>query len=108
MGGSDGIGGEITTTPGGGLNDDDWTSVGDGGIHRGGDTASMGGTGTTRSPRIELDSFVIELVRAFPGSIITPDMDGRMPLTDAIYDWIDYSTKEHDVLPTAPAAGGGG
>ena len=77
-------------------------------IHRGGDTASMGGTGTTRSPRIELDSFVIELVRAFPGSIITPDMDGRIQLTDAIYDWIDYSTKEHDVLPTAPAAGGGG
>jgi hypothetical protein len=31
-----------------------------------------------------------------------------MPLTDAIDDWIDYSTKEHDVLPTAPAAGGGG
>ena len=51
---------------------------------------------------------MIELVRAFPGSIITPDMDGRIQLTDAIYDWIDYSTKEHDVLPTAPAAGGGG
>ena len=88
--------------------------MGGGGIIRGGDTATavqpyaMGGTGTTRSPRTELDSFVIELVRAFPRSIITPDMDGRMPLTDAIYDWIDYSTKEHDVLPTAPAAGGGG
>jgi hypothetical protein len=110
--GGDGIGG-ITT---GGLNDDDWMSVGDG--IRGGDTATshargvgvpfaMGGTGTTRSPRTELDSFVIELVRAFPRSIITPDADGRMPLTDAIYDWIDYSTKEHDV-PTAPPARGGG
>ena len=87
MGGSDGIGGGAAAAAG---------------------PYAMDGTGTTRSPRTELDSFVIELVRAFPGSIITPDMDGRIQLTDAIYDWIDYSTKEHDVLPTAPAAGGGG
>ena len=54
----------------------------------------MGGSGATRPPRTELDSFVVELVRANPRAIVTPDGNGRIPLVDAIYDWIEFSSKD--------------
>lgn len=55
---------------------------------------SMGGSGATRPPRTELDSFVVELVRANPRAVVTPDGNGRIPLVDAIYDWIEFSSKD--------------
>jgi len=55
----------------------------------------LGGSGATRSPRTELDSFVLELVRAYPRAVICTDgVTGRIPLVDAIYDWIEYSSRE--------------
>jgi hypothetical protein len=55
----------------------------------------LGGSGATRSPRTELDSFVVELVQAYPRAVICTDgVTGRIPLVDAIYDWIDYSSRE--------------
>jgi spore maturation protein SpmB len=54
----------------------------------------MGGTGANRSPRTELDSFVVELVKAYPRGMICTTEDGRIPLTDAIYDWIEYSSRD--------------
>lgn len=54
----------------------------------------MGGSGASRPPRTELDSFVIELVRAYPRAVISTDGGGRIPLTDAIYDWIEFSSKD--------------
>jgi len=60
----------------------------------GGTPGIMGGSGASRSPRTELDAFVLELVRAYPRAIISTDGSGRLPLTDAIYDWIEYSAKD--------------
>eukprot|EP00585_Thalassiosira_rotula_P008332 CAMPEP_0196150896 /NCGR_PEP_ID=MMETSP0910-20130528/32606_1 /TAXON_ID=49265 /ORGANISM="Thalassiosira rotula, Strain GSO102" /LENGTH=1125 /DNA_ID=CAMNT_0041414131 /DNA_START=36 /DNA_END=3413 /DNA_ORIENTATION=- len=94
---------------GGGGND--WMSVGQGSAGRGNHNGSagggasnrgggggtpgmMGGSGASRPPRTELDSFVIELARAHPRGIISTDGSGRIPLTDAIYDWIEYSSKD--------------
>ena len=54
----------------------------------------MGGSGASRPPRTELDSFVIELVRAYPCAVISTHGGGRIPLTDAIYDWIEFSSKD--------------
>ena len=54
----------------------------------------MGGSGASRPPRTELDSFVIELVRAYPRAVISTDGGGRIPLTDAIYDWIEFLSKD--------------
>jgi hypothetical protein len=55
----------------------------------------LGGSGATRSPRTELDSFVVELVKAYPRAVICTDgVTGRIPLVDSIYDWIEYSSKE--------------
>eukprot|EP00804_Cyclotella_cryptica_P027256 CCRYP_014370-RA/>CCRYP_014370-RA protein AED:0.00 eAED:0.00 QI:0/0/0/1/0/0.5/2/0/1025 len=56
----------------------------------------MGGSGASRAPVTELDAFVIELVRAFPRGMICTDasVGGRIPLTDAIYDWIEYSSRD--------------
>jgi hypothetical protein len=54
----------------------------------------MGGSGASRPPRTELDSFVIELVRAYPRAVISTDGGERIPLTDAIYDWIEFSSKD--------------
>ena len=99
---------------------DDWMSVGQHSAGRNGFTYNttsnraagggalsggiIGGSGASKSPRTELDAFVIELVRAYPKSIITPDgNNGRLPLTDAIYDWIEYSSKDHNIT----ARGGG-
>ena len=62
----------------------------------------LGGSGATRSPRTELDSFVVELVRAYPRAVICTDaVTGRIPLVDAIYDWIEYSSRD---LPGMAAA----
>lgn len=61
----------------------------------GGEPGMMGGSGASRAPVTELDAFVIELVRAFPrGMICTDASGGRIPLTDAIYDWIEYSSRD--------------
>ena len=46
-------------------------------------------------PRTELDSFVVELVRAYPRAVICTDgVTGRIPMVDAIYDWIEYSSRD--------------
>ena len=54
----------------------------------------MGGSGASRPPRTKLDSFVIELVRAYPCAVISTHGGGRIPLTDAIYDWIEFPSKD--------------
>jgi hypothetical protein len=54
----------------------------------------MGGTGANRPPSTELDAFVVELVRAYPRGMICTTEQGRIPLTDSIYDWIEYSSRD--------------
>ena len=62
----------------------------------------LGGSGASRSPRTELDSFVVELVRAYPRAVICTDgVTGRIPLVDAIYDWIEYSSRDGVVAAEA-------
>lgn len=72
----------------------------------------MGGSGASRSPRTELDSFVMELVRAYPRSIIMPDANGRIPLVDAIYDWIEFASRDYNpelmMMAGEDNEGGGG
>lgn len=66
----------------------------------------LGGSGATRSPRTELDSFVVELVQAYPRALICTDgVTGRIPLVDAIYDWIEYSSREVPAMMGAEAVG---
>ena len=69
-------------------------STGGTGAGPGAQPGMMGGTGASRPPRTELDAFVIELVRAYPRAVISTDGSGRIPLTDAIYDWIEYSSRD--------------
>ncbi|KAL7548489.1 hypothetical protein ACHAWF_011771 [Thalassiosira exigua] len=106
---------------------EDWMSVGQGSAGRGaagpgsagvtsgggggGPGNVVGGSGASRAPRTELDPFVVELVRANPRAMVTPDARGRVPLTDAIYDWIEYSTRDSpgaEVLEEEGAPGGYG
>ena len=68
----------------------------------------MGGSGASRSPRTELDSFVMELVRAYPRSVIMPDANGRIPLVDAIYDWIEFASRDYNPELMGAVDGGGG
>ena len=64
----------------------------------------LGGSGATRSPRTELDSFVVELVRAYPRAVICTDgVTGRIPMVDAIYDWIEYSSRDVSGVMAAEA-----
>lgn len=64
----------------------------------------LGGSGATRSPRTELDSFVVELVRAYPRAVICTDgVTGRTPMVDAIYDWIEYSSRDVSGMMAAEA-----
>ncbi len=64
----------------------------------------LGGSGATRSPRTELDSFVVELVRAYPRAVICTDgVTGRIPMVDAIYDWIEYSSRDVSGMMAAEA-----
>jgi len=109
---------------------EDWRSVGQGSAGRGGGAGGgggggagmggggspgiMGGSGASRPPRTELDSFVVELVRAYPRAVIQPDSSGRIPLTDAIFDWIEFSSKDaplggegEDGMEPGAAGGGG-
>ena len=95
---------------------EDWMSIGQhsagnfGAANAGTDGGTtpgiMGGSGASRSPRTELDSFLIELVKAYPRSIICTDGNGRIPLTDAIYDWIEYSSKDHPGVEIVEEEGG--
>jgi len=68
----------------------------------------MGGSGASRSPRTELDSFVMELVRAYPRAIIMPDANGRIPLVDAIYDWIEFACRDYNPELAGDVGGVGG
>lgn len=54
----------------------------------------MGGTGARHAPTTELDAFVMELVKAYPRGMICTTEEGRIPLTDSIYDWIEYSSRD--------------
>ncbi|KAK1741874.1 hypothetical protein QTG54_007447 [Skeletonema marinoi] len=64
----------------------------------------LGGSGATRSPRTELDSFVVELVRAYPRAVVCTDgVTGRIPMVDAIYDWIEYSSRDVPGMMAAEA-----
>ena len=64
----------------------------------------LGGSGAIRSPRTELDSFVVELVRAHPRAVICTDgVTGRIPLVDAIYDWIEYASRDVPGMMAAEA-----
>ncbi|EED91493.1 predicted protein [Thalassiosira pseudonana CCMP1335] len=68
----------------------------------------LGGSGASRPPKTELDSFVIELTRAYPRAMISTDSSGRIPLTDSIYDWIDYSSRDVPLDAGEGGAPGGG
>lgn len=46
------------------------------------------------SPSTELDAFVVELVKSYPRGMICTSEQGRIPLTDSIYDWIEYSSRD--------------
>jgi len=104
---------------------DDWQSVGQHSAGRGvggnmgsprGSTAGggggvptmLGGSGAPHPPRTELDAFVIELVRAYPRAAISTDGAGRIPLTDAIYDWIEFSSRDTAALGAGGLNGGVG
>ena len=45
-------------------------------------------------PRTELDPFVLELVKAYPRSMMCTTEEGRIPLVDSIYEWIEYSSRD--------------